>query len=96
MPDRDITNLHIVKANWLHQLTDEELNDIQMDDITKFALVKEIGMAMADYIMKKNKFGRDLNDTPSGRDELVTAFDNVAQIKAQMASAAWMLKQPTS
>jgi uncharacterized protein len=95
IPDRDITALHIVHANWLHQLTNEELEGIQMDDVTKFPLVKEIGLAMADYIMKKNKFRADLNDTPSGRDELVSAFDNIIQIKTQMASADWLKKQPS-
>lgn len=96
MPDRDISDLHISNANWLHQLTDKELGDIQMDDVTKFALVKELGISMADYIMQKNKFQRDLNDTPSGRDELVTAFNNVTQIQAQMSNADWLKKQPSN
>ena len=96
LPDRDITKLHITDANWLHELTTEELNDMQMDDVTKFDLVKEIGLAMTDYVMLKNQFKRDLNDTPSGRDELVTAFNNVTQIKAQIASSDWIDQQKTA
>lgn len=96
MPDRDITSLHIVNANWLHQLTNEDLDGIQMDDVSKFALVKEIGIAMADYIMKSNKFQKDLTDTPTGRDELVTAFNNITQIKTQMADAGWLGRQPSN
>jgi hypothetical protein len=96
VPDRDITNLHIVHANWLHQLTEQELKDIQMDDVSKFPLVKELGIAMGEYIMQSNKFGRDLNNTPTGRDELVTAYNSVTQIKAQVADAAWIKRQASS
>lgn len=90
IPDRDISALHIGQAKWLRELTDEVLSDIGMDDVSKFGLMKAIGESMVDYIMKKNKFTRDLNDTPSHRDELITAWGNIERIKAQLSSAKWI------
>jgi hypothetical protein len=48
---------------------------------------------MVDYIMLQNKFRADLNNTPTKRDELVTAFENIARIKTIVASADWIDKE---
>ena len=97
LPDRDISAIHFTNAQWLHDLTDEELQKVEMDDVSKFDLMKEIGGAMVDYIMQKNKFQHDLNDTPTERDELVTAFDNTTRIKAIMSDPVWIdTKIPTA
>jgi predicted acylesterase/phospholipase RssA len=92
MPDRDISDLHIVQANRLHDLTDEELKGIAMDDVSKFGLVQVIGVSMADYIMQENKFTADLNATSTHRDELVTAFGDkaITEIKAQISNPDWI------
>ena len=90
LPDRNISAIHNTNATWLRDLTDEDLGKIEMDDVSKFDLMKEIGGAMTDYIMLKNKFRRDLNDTPTKRDELVTAFENVSRIKEIVKSADWI------
>jgi hypothetical protein len=90
LPNKDISQVHIADANWLHDLTDADLQAIEMDDTNKFALVKVIGEAMVDYIMQKNQFTRDLIDISSNRDELITAFGDIDQIKAQMSSADWI------
>jgi len=94
LPNRDITALHFTNANSLHALTDGDL-DVQMDDTTKFDLMAEIGGAMTDYIMQKNKFKGDLNDTPSKRDELITSFNGVPQILPLVTSATWIDNTPT-
>ncbi len=88
--------LHIADADWLQDLTNEDLKAIEMDDTNKFGLVKTIGEAMVEYIMQNNQFTRDLNDTPTRRDELVTAFGDVDRIKAQVSSAAWIDNKITS
>lgn len=90
IPNKDITLVHIADANWLWDLTNDDLKAIEMDDTGKFGLVKTIGEAMVEYIMQKNLFTRDLNDTPTRRDELVTAFGDTDRIKAQVSSAAWI------
>lgn len=93
IPDKDISSCHIVHANWLRDLTTEDLCGIQMDDISKFELLKVIGESMTDYIMQKNKFTADLNDTPTHRDELITAFGNIDRIKALVENAEWIDKK---
>lgn len=90
LPNLDISQLHFTNANWLHDLTDDDLKNVQMDDVSKFDLMKTIGEAMVDYIMVNNQFKRDLNDTPSKRDELVTAFGDVEGIKDNVSNAAWL------
>ena len=90
IPDRDITNLHITNAKWLRDLTDKELQGIEMDDVGKFDLMKVIGEAMTEYIMQKNKFRHDLNDTGTLRDELVTAFENTGRIKDMVSDTDWI------
>jgi len=96
LPDRDISSIHFSNANTLHDLTDAELQNVEMDDVSKFDLMKEIGLAMVDYIMVNNKFQADLNVTKTNRDELVTAFNSIAQIKQQISSPAWIDGFPTS
>jgi hypothetical protein len=68
----------------------------RMDDVSKFGLVKVIGEAMADYIMQKNKFTKDLNDTPTKGDELVTAFANIERIKTTIKDPLWVDEKVTS
>jgi hypothetical protein len=87
LPDRDISGIHFSNANWLRDLTDDELKNVDLDAVDKFDLMKEIGAAMVDYIMVDNKFQKDLNNTPKKRDELVTAFENIERIKAIVGSA---------
>jgi len=90
IPDKDITRLHVVNANWMRDLTPHDMSAIQMDDVSKFGLLRVIGESMAEYIMAKNKFTADLNDTPTKRDELVTAFANIERIKALVSDRNWI------
>jgi hypothetical protein len=95
MPDKNIAALHVGNATWLRDLTNEDLGKIGMDDITKFGLMQTIGEAMTEYIMQKNKFTRDLNDTPSHRDELITAYNNVSRIQQIMQDTKWIDEYPS-
>lgn len=95
LPDKDISALHVGNAAWLRDLTNEDLSKITMDDVSKFGLMKVIGEAMTDYIMQKNKFTRDLNDTPTRRDELITAYNNVSRIQAMVSDPKWIDKFPS-
>lgn len=90
LPDMDISGIAHTNADRLHDLTDHDLEDIALDDVSRFDLVKVIGDAMTEYIMTDNKFQRDLNNTPSRRDELVTAFENINTIKSMITSADWL------
>lgn len=90
LPDMDITGIAHTDANRLHDLTDHDLGGIALDDVSRFDLVKVIGEAMVTYIMADNKFQHDLNNTPSRRDELVTAFENINTIKSMITSADWL------
>lgn len=95
LPDKNIADLHESNANWLRDVTDEELKKITMDDVTKFGLMKVIGEAMCDYIMQENKFTKDLNNTKTRRDELVTAYNNIARIYAEVTDPSWIDEMPS-
>jgi len=92
LPNRSISESDVVEADWLWDLTDEELKGIELDDVSKFSLMQVIGKAMAEFIMtneKGGKFKKDLiND--KNRDLLITSFGDVAKIKAQMSNPDWL------
>lgn len=95
LPDQDISGIDHVKANRLHELTPKDLNDINMDDVGKFDLLRTIGEAMVNYIMQENKFTRDLNNTPTKRDELVTAFNSAEKAAPLIKQPEWINNQPS-
>lgn len=95
IPNKDIRDLHIGKADWLSQLTNQDLSGINLDAVNKFNLLKIIGQSMTEYIMQNNKFKKDLNNTPNHADELVTTFGNVATIQAQVSDPNWIDKYPS-
>jgi predicted acylesterase/phospholipase RssA len=96
LSDRDITPIPDSNAKRLYDLTGDDLNNIALDDVSKFDLMKVIGEAMVDYIMIDNKFQSDLNNTPTKRDELVTAFENISTIKSMLTSADWLDGEATA
>jgi hypothetical protein len=94
LPNRDITELHDIEANWLRDLSNDELKGIDLDDVNKFPLMQVIGEAMAEYIMQENQFKADLVNKKN-RDQLVTSFGDIGRINQQMSSPQWLDKEPT-
>ena len=89
LPNRQITDLDDLEADWLWDLTNEELKGVELDDVKRFSLMEEIGKAMVDFVVKNGAFQRDLVDK-KGHDLLVTRFGDVARIKKQMGDPAWV------
>ena len=92
LPNKNISLIHEVQANWLWDLTSDDLKGIELDDVSKFPLMKVIGEAMVEYICPAaggNWFKQDMIDAHK-RDELVTAFGDTTRIKAQMSNPKWV------
>ncbi|HLP54733.1 MAG TPA: patatin-like phospholipase family protein [Fluviicola sp.] len=90
LPNRRIEPIKKSKAEWLRDLTDKDLKGIDLDDVSKFSLMKTIGEAMVDFIMEEgHAFKKDLCDAKK-RDLLVTAFGDVERIKKQMSDPKWL------
>lgn len=97
LPNRKLKPSKAVKAEWLWDLEVKDLDGIDLDDISKFDLVKEIGEAMVDYICPAsdtlkshgNWFHRDLTNEKK-RDQLVKAFGDITRIRTQMSDPNWV------
>jgi uncharacterized protein len=75
---------------WLHDLSDEVLNNIDMADVKRMDIMKVIGEQMANYIIKiGNNFQSDLVDE-NRNDKLVTFFGDVERIQKQMSNPKWL------
>lgn len=91
LPNQELTNLDDVKADWLWELTNEELADIPLDKVSLFPLMQVIGKAMVEYITKIQAvpFTADLVDS-NGKELLVSRLGDVARIQAQMSRDSWV------
>jgi len=91
LPNLELTNLDDVKADWLWDLSDEDLADIPLDKVSLFPLMQVIGKAMVEYItgVQNVPFTADLIG-PDGKELLVSRLGDVARIKAQMSRASWL------
>lgn len=108
LPNEKIAHIQALKADWLHNLKNEELGNIDMADVTMFPLMITIGNAMADFIcppneaklpvdqQKGNWFRSDFINDKTGRGTLVTARGDVPSIKNHLENKAWIEKQPTA
>jgi hypothetical protein len=89
LPNTDTLDKHKYHSQWLHDLTEEILGNIDMADVTKFDLMKTIGQQMAAYIVQQgNNFTEDL--ATNGRDLLVTTFGDIVRIQKQLSEADWL------
>ncbi len=107
LPDLKIDHVHDIEADWLHQLTEKDLENIDMSDVSKFSLMKTIGEAVAQFICPpeerdlpiqsrtSNWFQKDLIDPNTGRGTLVTARGDVSANKTHLANINWIESQPT-
>jgi uncharacterized protein len=97
LPNRKLPDMDGIFAEWLYDLTNEELNTIPLDDVGKFDLLQAIGASMAEYICpaddadkkRGNWFTKDLVNE-RGRDALVTAFGDIERIRTQMSDPEWL------
>lgn len=107
IPDKPIDQIPDVDADCLHKLTDDDLKNIDMADVTKFPLMKVIGESVAEFIcppdeaqdpMSKragNWFQKDLLAPNSKRGALVTARGDIAAIKDHLSNPKWIDDQKT-
>lgn len=107
LPDFKIKSVSDIQATMLHELTDAQLKNIDMADLTRFSLMKTLGEATVAFICpgdelelpmerrKANWFQNDFLAANSKRGALVTARGDVAGIKSHLSSPEWIDKQTT-
>ncbi len=89
LPNIDALDEKKYHKKWIWDMTEKDLSNIDMADVSKFDLMKIIGTQMAEYVMAKgDAFTRDL--ASNGRDELVTTFGDTARIRTQLSDAKWV------
>lgn len=96
LPDRSLEHIDEVEADWLHKLSEDDLGNIDMADVSKFDLMREIGIATAEYIehTSKNLFAKDLIDG-NKHDLLMKRRGGVAAILSHLSNKDWIQKQKT-
>ncbi|HET6992508.1 MAG TPA: hypothetical protein VFJ43_14340, partial [Bacteroidia bacterium] len=107
LPDMKLDHLKDVDADWLHELSDDFLGNIDMADVSKFPLMKTLGEAVSEYICPSeeadkpmhtrngNWFQKDLLAPNSRRGALVTAHGNQGAIKSHLSNPQWIDNQPS-
>ena len=89
LENRSISGISKTGTGWLWDLTNKELNGIELDDVRKFGLMAIIGQSMTEFIMEKGgAFTRDL--AAHEHDMLVTRTGDLVRIKAQMSDQDWL------
>jgi hypothetical protein len=109
LPDLKIDHIQDIEANWLHELSDDVLGNIDMADVSRFPLMRSLGEAVSEFICPKdevalppaqrkaNWFQRDLVDKDSPRrGSLVTAHGDMGAIKSHMENPEWLDDQVTA
>ena len=91
LPNRPLHTVDPPKANWLHDISDQELSTIELDNFAYFDVMRELGFAMADFIAAHMTppFAKDLVDA-DGKELLVTREGDVERIRAQMSDPRWL------
>ncbi|MCH9047905.1 MAG: hypothetical protein IH836_03005 [Proteobacteria bacterium] len=91
LENRRLEEIDEVEADWLHELTNEELSGIALDKVSHFPLMKIIGEAMVDYIRTNQNppFSKSLVDG-KGKELLVSRRGDVTRIKKQMSDEDWL------
>lgn len=90
LPNTDSLDPKKYGSQWLHNLNENSLSNIDMADISKFDLMKIIGKQMAEYIVRSgNNFQKDMVDSRNN-DQLVTFFGDIDRIKIQMSNPKWI------
>lgn len=93
LPNHELGHIDDIEADWLRDLTDEELADMKLDNVKYFPVMKVIGEAFVEFILEKQKpaFGKDFVDD-DGKELLVSRLGDVSRIKKQMSKSSWLDK----
>jgi uncharacterized protein len=90
IPNTNVLDKKKYGSNWLHDLGENVLGNIDMADVTKFDLMKVIGKQMAEYISETgNNFRDDLVDSRCN-DLLVTYSGDIIRIQKQFSDPQWL------
>lgn len=90
IPNTDTLDEHKYHTNYLYDLGEDILGNIDMADVTKFDLMKVIGEQMATFIVESgNNFQADLIDAWFN-DLLVTSSGDIIRIQKQMSNPDWI------
>ena len=95
LPNRKLDKIKGTKATWLHELTDEELAAIKLDNVDYFPVMKEIGTAMCGFIKTEaarrgaSPYSFDLTDAKQ-HELLVSREGDIKRIQNQMSSPQWI------
>lgn len=104
LPNQPLGDINDTDSDWLRDLSDEELAEIQLDNVKYFPVMRVIGQAMVEFILEESKrrktqrpkrkhqpFGFDLVGV-DGKELLVSRRGERRKIKAQMSSGVWLDK----
>jgi hypothetical protein len=100
LPDLGLEEVHATDAQSLHQLKDDELSSIHLDNVSYFPVMKVIGEGVVQFLRGhaaktgKPPFGYDLIDPETRRELLVTRTGDIDRIARQMSDPAWIDSQP--
>jgi predicted acylesterase/phospholipase RssA len=94
LEDVDISDIPDVNADRLHDLSDEDLSSIALDDVARFPLMKRIGEQVVKFINDRNNqpkgpFTVGLVDK-NGRDLLVSRVGDTGQILKNLSDPTWL------
>ena len=90
IPNTNSLDKYKYQSEWLWDLGEDILGNIDMADINRFDLMKIIGEQMALFIMTSgNCFKEDLIDN-NNNDILVTTSGDINRIKLQMSDPQWI------
>ena len=102
LPDLSLESVTDDMNDWIHELTNDELSDIDMSDVTKMPLMKIIGNAVVEYICppteadmpmnerKANWFQKDLIDPVTRRGDLITAHGDKNANQSHLSNIDWI------
>jgi hypothetical protein len=87
----DTLDKHKYRSQWLQDLTEDIMGNIDMEDVTKFDLMKTIGEQMALYIEQQ---GNNFTEAPAtnGRDLLELHLEIRSAFKSNLVQQpGWMI-----
>jgi hypothetical protein len=100
LPNVGLEDVHVTDAQSLHQLSDDELASIHLDNVAYFPVMAAIGSAFVEFVGEEAKrrqtvpFSFDLTNA-QGKELLVTRAGDIATIARQMSDPNWLDAQPT-